>query len=56
MPVQINEVVIRAIITSDSGNGTAQHESPANKKEDKDLDKIEMLDLIDEVIKNKKER
>ncbi len=56
MPVQINEIIIRAIITNDDKKNAA---APAGKdekgKEGQDM-KIEILELIDEVIKNKNER
>lgn len=57
MAVQINEIIIRAIITSDdkhAGNAT----TVAGKRNDDEEEekKIEILDLIDEVIKSKKER
>ena len=57
MPVQINEIIIRAIITNDDKNNTAKTK-PAAKKADANNDesKIEMLELIDEVLKNRKER
>jgi hypothetical protein len=55
MPVQINEVVIRAIITNDGKKSSQAETSPASDKKG-DQHKTELLELIDEVLKNKKER
>ena len=55
MPVQINEVVIRAIITNDHTKSTQAETGNANDKKT-DHPKAELLELIDEVLKNKKER
>ncbi len=51
MPVQINEVIIRAIITNDDRNVTAKTQAPGKREEDDDQKQIEILELIDEVIK-----
>jgi len=56
MPVQINEIIIRAIITNDDKNATSKSNDAPKKADAGDENKIEMLELIDEVIKNKKER
>lgn len=57
MPVQINEIIIRAIVTSDDKHAKAKTETTGKKKEDDHEDKkIEILELIDEALKNKKER
>jgi len=55
MPVQINEVIIRAIIT---GNDTGQQQQHENSTAENmaNVSKEEMLELIDEVINDKKER
>jgi uncharacterized protein DUF5908 len=55
MPVQINEVIIRAIITNDEKKSAP---AESNKTDDKKSDQVksEVLELIDEVLKNKKER
>lgn len=57
MPVQINEIIIRAIITNDDAKAKASAK-PASKKNagDDDLNKMEVLELINEVLKNKNER
>ena len=56
MPVQINEVIIRAIITNDDKNVSAKAQSPINRDEEDEQKQFEILELIDEVIKSKKER
>lgn len=57
MPVQINEIIIRAIITNDDAKNKAAPK-PASKKNagNDDMNKMEVLDLINEVLKNKNER
>ena len=57
MPVQINEIIIRAIITNDDAKGKSGP-PPADKKAggSEAVDKTDVLYLIDEVLKNKKER
>lgn len=57
MPVQINEVIIRAIITDDDKKSKASPQQ-ADKKMGghEEINKIEILELINEVIKNKNER
>ena len=56
MPIQINEVIIRAIITNDDRNVTAKTQAPVKKEEEDEQKQIEILELIEEVIKTKKER
>lgn len=56
MPVQINEVIVRAIITGEDSSrqaASASNESPATISS---VTKEELLELIDEVINDKKER
>jgi hypothetical protein len=57
MPVQINEIIIRAIITNDDPKGKSGP-SPAGKKagESEVVNKTDILNLINEVLKSKKER
>jgi len=56
MAVQINEVVVRAIITG-SENTQKQSAAPGATSENiSSVSKEELLELIDEVIKDKKER
>lgn len=57
MPVQINEIIIRAIITNDDEK-TKAGSQPAEKKMagGEAVSKTEILDLIEQVLKNKKER
>ena len=57
MPVQINEIIIRAIITNDDAKAKASPK-PAPKKNagNDDMNKMEVLELINEVLKNKNER
>jgi hypothetical protein len=56
MAVLINEVVVRAIITGDDNNKKAES-SPAGTPENVSaVTKNELLELIDEVINDKKER
>jgi len=54
MPVQINEVIVRAIITGESNNT----ESSSTEKEENvsSVTKSELIEVIDEVINDKKER
>lgn len=55
MPVQINEVIVRAIITGDDSRqaATSSNETPETISS---VTKDELLELIDEVINDKKER
>ena len=56
MSVHINEIIIRAIITNDDKIGTPKSQ-PLDKKDGSDDEsKLEIIELIDEVLKNKKER
>ena len=56
MPVQINEVIIRAIITNDDKNA-ASKAPPVGKGDEEDEQKqFEILELVEEVLKSKKER
>ena len=55
MPVQINEVIIRAIITGEDA-GKKQDSSKGMKETVASVSKEELLELIDEVINDKKER
>ncbi|HEY5969977.1 MAG TPA: DUF5908 family protein [Chitinophagaceae bacterium] len=56
MPVQINEVIIRAIITNDDKNATAKTQTVGKSDEEDEQKQFEILELIEEVIKSKKER
>lgn len=57
MPVQINEIIIRAIITNDDKNSKANPQPTPKKADGNDGEnKFEILELIDEVLKNRKER
>ncbi|HWI93194.1 MAG TPA: DUF5908 family protein [Flavisolibacter sp.] len=57
MPVQINEIIIRAIVTTDDKRSVRVADI-AGKKTDNDEEerKKEILDLIDESLKNRNER
>jgi Family of unknown function (DUF5908) len=55
MPVQINEVIIRAIITTDDKT-TGSKTTGGEETHDHEEKKIDMLELIDELLKSKKER
>lgn len=57
MPVQINEIIIRAIITNDDEKSKAAPQ-PAAKRNSvgRTIDKMEVLELINEALKNKNER
>jgi hypothetical protein len=57
MPVQINEIIIRAIITNDDPKGkSGPSPAPIKQGEGEPVNKRDVLSLIDEVLKNKKER
>ena len=56
MPVQINEVIVRAIITGDDSIQTAESPPAAVQENLSKVTKNELLELIDEVINDKKER
>ena len=57
MSVQINEIIIRAIITSDDKHAKSATSTTSKQRDDEEEErKIEILDLIEEVIKSKKER
>jgi len=56
MPVQINEVIVRAIITGDDGNRQAASSSTEAPETISAVTKVELLELIAEVINDKKER
>lgn len=55
MPIQINEVIVRAIITGEDA-GKQQDSSKGMKETIATVSKEELLELIDEVINTKKER
>ncbi|MBC7508970.1 MAG: hypothetical protein H7320_09515 [Ferruginibacter sp.] len=57
MPVQINEIIIRDIITNDDEKSKAAPQ-PAAKRNSvgRTIDKMEVLELINEALKNKNER
>ena len=56
MPVQINEVIVRAIITGDDSNRQSSPSSNEAPETISAVTKDELLELIDEVINDKKER
>jgi len=57
MAVHINEVIIRAIIVGDEKDAQTKSETPAAKKGgDADEQKFEIAEMIEEMLKNKKER
>ena len=56
MPVQINEVIVRAIITGEDNNRQSESASPDTPETISTVTKDELLELIDEVINDKKER
>ena len=56
MPVQINEVIVRAIITGDNSSQQAATSSNETSATIATVTKDELHELIDEVIKDKKER
>jgi hypothetical protein len=56
MPVQINEVVVRAIITGEDRNTQTSSSSSPTSETIAQVTKDELLELIDEVINDKKER
>jgi hypothetical protein len=57
MPVQINEIIIRAIITNDDEkNKAVAKPMPKKNAGDDVINKMDMLELINEVLKNKNER
>ena len=57
MPVYINEIIIRAIITNDESKTKPGLSSIDKKTGDSEaVNKMEVLNLINEVLKNKKER
>ena len=57
MPVQINEIIIRAIITNDDAKTIAVPMAVSKKNDSNDdINKMEVLELINEVLKNKNER
>jgi hypothetical protein len=57
MPVHINEIIIRAIITNDDAKSKAAPQPAAKKNAAGNaVEKTEVLELINEVLKNKNER
>lgn len=56
MPVQINEVIVRAIITGDDAIKGTESSPVAMEENLSAVTKNELLELIDEVINDKKER
>jgi hypothetical protein len=56
MPVQINEVIIRAIITGDQSISNNEAVPSGSEEKISAVSKGELLELIEEVINDKKER
>ena len=56
MPVQINEVIVRAIITGDDNNRQTESATTTSTGTISTVTKDELLELIEEVINDKKER
>ena len=56
MPVQINEVIIRAIISGNENNSGKESAPTSSSKPVSSVSKDELLEIIDEVINAKKER
>ena len=56
MAVQINEVIVRAIITGDGNNTKNESATSGSKENIAEVSKDELLELIEEVINDKKER
>jgi len=56
MPVQINEVIIRAIITGNENDSRSDDAHTAPNDPVSSVSKDELLEIIDEVINSKKER
>ena len=56
MPVQINEVIVRAIITGEDSGQQKEQASTDTTETVSTVTKNELLELIDEVINDKKER
>ena len=56
MPVQINEVIVRAVITGDSHSQQAVSTPSEAPETISSVTKDELLEIIDEVINDKKER
>ena len=56
MPVQINEVIIRAIITGGENDYHGESAPTASSEPISSVSKDELLEIIDEVINAKKER
>ena len=56
MAVQINEVIVRAIITGDENKNKNETATSGSKETIAAVSKDELLDLIEEVINDKKER
>ncbi len=56
MAIQINEVIVRAIITGGENPGRNEAVSTTSNENITDVSKDELLDLIEEVINDKKGR
>jgi Family of unknown function (DUF5908) len=56
MPVVINEVVVRAIITGDDNSNKNDAPAAAAPENISAVTKDELIEIIDEVINDKKER
>ena len=56
MPVQINEVIVRAIITGDDSSSQPASSSTETSETVAQVTKNELIELIDEIINDKKER
>jgi hypothetical protein len=56
MPVQINEVIIRAIITGNENDSGRDAAPTGSSQPVSALSKDELLEIIEEVINSKKER
>jgi hypothetical protein len=56
MAVQINEVIVKAIITGNECDNEKKPDSTASADKGSSVSTNDVLDLIDEVLTNKKER
>lgn len=56
MPVVINEVIVRAIISGDENRSATETAEQISSQNEDGSNKAELLELIDEVINEKKER
>lgn len=56
MAIQINEVIVRAIITGNETNRDSEVATTSSNEKIAEVTKDELLELIEDVINNKKER